>query len=139
MGQYEIYRKFYTFTFVNSGTTRVLFNPVFLSANTFVAGTVDVQSNTIVETGLNIIQNQTGIYYVDLNPSYYSTDVIYDLVWYVTYTNNLDENGAIHQLTTRFKINNVQYLGTPIGVEVQNNLLDIDVINNIINIEIIQN
>jgi hypothetical protein len=138
MGQYEIYRKFYEFTFQNSGTSRTLINPVFLSANTFVAGSADTQSNQIIETELNVSQSQTGIYYVDLNPVYYSTDVVYDLVWYVTYTNSSTENGAIHQLTTRFKINNVQYIGTPIGVDVETNIIGIDVMNNSLNIEIIQ-
>ena len=124
--QYEIYRKFYEFTYANSGTTRQLFNPVFLSANTFVAGTADTQSNQIVEAGLTISQSQLGIYYVDLAPVNYSTDIVYDLVWYVTYTNNLDENGAIHQLTTRFRINNVQIM-SELGIDVMNNTLIVEV------------
>ena len=138
--QYQIYRKFYYFTYSNSGKTTILFNPVFLSANTFVAGSADTQSNTIVETNLAVSQTQIGIYYVNLNPVYYSTDVVYDLVWYVTYTNNADENGTIHQLTTRFKINNIQFLSNPLSVDVLNNTLGIQIIENSnVSIDIINN
>ena len=105
LSQYRLYRKFYNFTVDNSGNTvHTLFDPVALSANTFVAGGSDSPSNSSIESNLGITRENAGIYYTDLSPYLYSTDNTYDLQWSVKYTNNVDDL-VVKNLTTRFRIN----------------------------------
>ena len=55
----------------------------------------------MIESGLSLIEEDTGLFYADLNPKLYSSDVTYDLVWYVKYTTSAPSN---KKLSTRFRI-----------------------------------
>jgi len=95
---FRLYRKIYCVS-KNTGQY-TLINPISLSASTYVAGTGDTESNSIIESNISITEENTGIYYADLDSSFYASDVTYDLVWYVQYTSDAPEK----KLTTRFRI-----------------------------------
>lgn len=77
-----------------------LIDPYLLSAETYVSGSGNTQSNTLIETSISIGQDSSGIYYADLNPKLYSNDFNYDIVWYVQYT----ETAPSKKLITRFRV-----------------------------------
>ena len=128
MGQIRLYRKIYcvNVTAPASGLTQTytLINPYSLSANTFVAGPLDIESNTSIEVGAPVSQESTGIYYTDLNPLLYATDVTYDLVWYIQYTSV----APIKKLTTRFRLNNQTGPAGEISIEIISNTLEIEIL-----------
>lgn len=128
MGQIRLYRKIYCVNVSAPATgltqTYTLINPYSLSANTFVAGSADTESNTAIESNTPVTQESTGIYYTDLNPLLYATDVTYDLVWYVQYTST----APIKKLTTRFRLNNQNGPSSEIGIEIINNSIKIEII-----------
>jgi len=102
MSLLRIYRKFYIITTSpNNGDDYNLIDPINLSAETYISGTGNTQSNTLIESGINIIQEESGIYYANLNPTLYAIDFNYDLVWYVQYTN---EAPLDKKLVTRFRV-----------------------------------
>lgn len=128
MGFIRLYRKIYCVNASANSTgitqSYTLINPTSISANTFVAGSADTESNTAIENNTPITQESTGIYYTDLNPQLYATDVTYDLVWYVQYT----MTAPIKKLTTRFRLNNQTGPGGEIGIEIMNNTLEIEIL-----------
>lgn len=126
MSQIKLYKKFYQFSVIRTGSTvdqnYVLFEPFTLSANTYVAGTGDTESNSLVESSLQITEDTFGVYYANLNPFLYASDITYDLVWYTKYT----ISAPIRKLSTRFRINvntvtnliEIEYINTPLEIEV---------------------
>jgi hypothetical protein len=135
MGQIKLYKKFYCVSIIRTGATAeqnyVLFDPYSLSANTYVAGSGATESPTQVEASLPISQESSGVYFADLNPSLYASDVTYDLVWFVGYTNLVTK-----KISTRFRINvntitnqiEIDYINTPLEIEILNSSIDIDVL-----------
>lgn len=81
MAVFRLYRKFYTINYNSGNETYTLLNPLSLSASTYV-------SNTLVEYNLTVVQESTGIYYVDLTPSNYNNQNAYELRWTVKYTSS---------------------------------------------------
>ncbi|GIV43981.1 MAG: hypothetical protein KatS3mg035_1104 [Bacteroidia bacterium] len=128
MGQIRLYRKIYSVSVLPNLTgnsqTYTLFNPYSLSASTFLAGSGDTESNTIVEYNTPITQESTGIYYTDLNPILYATDITYDLVWYIQYT----QISPTKKLTTRFRLNNQTGPSGEISIEIISNTLEIEIL-----------
>lgn len=135
MSQIQLYKKFYTVGIIRTGSTidqnYVLLNPYSLSANTYVAGTGATESATIIESALSILQESTGVYYTNLNPSSYASDVTYDLVWFVNYTSS----APVKKISTRFRINvniitnqiEIEYLNSPLEIEILNPTLEIEI------------
>lgn len=78
-----------------------LITPTSLSAATYVAGSADTTSTTLIEAALPLVEESSGVFYADLNPKLYSSDVTYDLVFYVKYTTTAPAN---RKLSTRFRI-----------------------------------
>lgn len=125
MSQIKLYKKFYCVNIIRTGVTAeqnyVLLNPYSLSANTYVAGTGATESLTQIESSLFISQESSGVYFADLNPSLYASDVTYDLIWFVGYTNSITK-----KISTRFRINvntitnqiEIDYINTPLEIEV---------------------
>ena len=101
MGMFRLYRKFYCVSTSGTGNTYTLITPTSVSAESYVAGTGGTNSNTLIETGLALTEEETGIFYADLDPTLYSSDVTYDLVFYVQYT---PEAPLDKKLITRFRI-----------------------------------
>jgi hypothetical protein len=136
MGEIRLYRKFYCISSLNGAQDYNLINPYSLSANTFVSGSANTQSNTSIETNIEITQSENGIYYVDLNPRLYAADVIYDLVWHVSYTSSAPNK----KLVTRFKINPIN-IGRSIDVEMsERNTIEIEYPgSSIIEVEVLGN
>lgn len=97
MGTLRLYKKFY----VVSNNVYTPITPVSVSAECYVAGTGGTNSNTLIQSGLTITEEEIGIFYTDLDPTKYSSDVTYDLVWYVQYTPTAPPN---KKLITRFRI-----------------------------------
>ena len=125
MGQIKLYKKFYCVNIIRTGATAeqnyVLLDPYSLSANTYVAGSGATESTTKIEPSILIMQESSGVYFADLNPSLYASDVTYDLVWFVGYNNLVTK-----KLSTRFRINvntitnqiEIDYVNTPLEIEV---------------------
>lgn len=126
MGQIRLYKKFYQVGIIRTGATidqnYVLLDPYSLSANTYVAGTGATESISLIEPSLPISQESTGVYFADLNPILYSSDITYDLVWFVNYINN----SPTKKISTRFRFNinsitnqiEIEYLNAPLEIEV---------------------
>lgn len=126
MSQIKLYKKFYTVSIIRTGNTidqtYVLLNPYALSANTYAAGTGDTESSSIIEFNLPISQENSGIYFADLNPFFYASDVTYDLIWFVNYTNT----SPLKKLSSRFRINvntvtnqlEIEYINFPLEIEI---------------------
>lgn len=138
MGEIRLYRKIYRVSFVNtpSGKTQsyTLFNPNSISASSYVAGIGGNESTTLIESNTPITQEEPGIYYTDLNPSLYATDITYDLVWYVNYTSIAPQK----KLTTRFRLNNQTGPSAEITSEIIGNQeISIEILSNTVEIEIL--
>lgn len=127
MGEIRLYRKIYcvSLTATPTGTTQTytLFNPNSITASSYVAGLNGNESATLIESNTPITQEETGIYYTDLNPNLYATDVTYDLVWYINYTSIAPQK----KLTTRFRMNN-QGVSGEISIEILSNTLEIEIL-----------
>lgn len=78
-----------------------LITPTSVRAESYVAGTGGTNSTTLIESGIPLTEEETGIFYADLNPTLYSSDVTYDLVFYVQYTPIAPVD---KKLITRFRI-----------------------------------
>jgi hypothetical protein len=128
MGEIRLYRKIYyvSLTATPNGTTQSynLFNPTSIAASSYVAGLNGNESATLIESNTPIVQEETGIYYTNLNPTLYATDVTYDLVWYIQYTNSAPEK----KLTTRFRLNNQSGPSGEISIEILSNTLEIEIL-----------
>jgi hypothetical protein len=127
MREIRLYRKIYCISVKDSEQTYTLINPFFLGANTFKAGTSNSQIPGEIETGLQITQESLGIFYVDLNPTLYSSDVTYDLVWYIKYT----QSAPVKKLATRFRIG-INSISGEITLEIVSNNIDIEIEDNAI-------
>jgi len=133
MGHIRLYRRFYRMVPAVSGDTvnqvYTLINPYQLTARVYIYNT-----SQLVETisSNNIVQESTGIYYVNLNHRLYSFDNTYDLVWNVNYT----EVAPLKRLKTTFKIQPV-VIGSDIEVEHKQNIFDVEIEQQEFEIEII--
>jgi hypothetical protein len=127
MGEIRLYRKIYcvSLTATPTGTTQTytLFNPNSITASSYVAGLNGNESATLIESNTPITQEEVGIYYTDLNPNLYASDVTYDLVWYINYTDIAPQK----KLTTRFRMNN-QGVSGEISIEILSNTLEIEIL-----------
>lgn len=113
MGVLRLYRKIYC---IDTATNQyTLISPTSLSASTYVAGTGGTESTTLIESSISLTEEETGIFYADLTPTLYASDVTYDLVWYVKYTSEAPEK----KLTTRFRIKPFNVAGQ-VDFEIEN-------------------
>lgn len=136
MGQIKLYKKFYSVVIIRTGTTidqtYILLDPFALSTNTYVATTGATESTTLIESTLPITQESTGVYFAELSPNLYASDVTYDLIWFVNYTNNT----LIKKLSTRFRINantitnslEIEFLNSPLEIELNESTIEIEVL-----------
>lgn len=128
MGQIRLYRKIYCLglTATPTGTTQTytLIDPYQISSSSFVAGSGATESNILIESNTPIFQDATGIYYTDLNPNLYATDITYDLVWFIVYLQGSPQK----KLTTRFKLNNQTGTSGEISIEILSNTLEIEIL-----------
>ncbi len=81
MAVIRLYRRFYKIDANRAGDTYSLIDPTSISAATYLKDT-----ENLVESVSTINRESQGIYYVDLNPNYYSFESTYDLKWTVQYT-----------------------------------------------------
>ena len=137
MGEIRLYRKLYCvgLTPTATGTTQTytLVDPYSILASSFIAGSGATESNTLIEYHTQIYQDDVGIFYTDLDPTLYATDVTYDLVWYIQYTDSAPEK----KLTTRFRLNN-QSVSSEISTEIlSNQQVSIEILSNTLEIEIL--
>ena len=127
MGEIRLYRKIYcvSLTATPTGTTQTytLFNPNSITASSYIAGLNGNESATLIESNTPITQEEVGIYYTDLNPNLYASDVTYDLVWYINYIDIAPQK----KLTTRFRMNN-QGVSGEISIEILSNTLEIEIL-----------
>lgn len=100
MGVLRLYKKFYCIADAGVSDIYSLITPTSLSAATYVAGTGGTPSSTLIETGITLVEEEPGIFYADLTATKYSSDITYDLAWYVQYT----PTAPNRRLVTRFRI-----------------------------------
>jgi len=135
MGELKLYKKFYNVKIIRTGSTLqqdyILINPYSLSATTFTSGSGDTESNSIIENLVSISNTSTGIYFADLNPNLYASDITYDLVWFIKYT----ETAPIKKINTRFRIN-TNFVTNQIEFEIIKYPLEIEIINDSFEIDI---
>lgn len=101
MGILRIYRKFYCVSTRSNPHTYTLITPTSVSASTYVAGVGGNESSTLIESNLPLVEEETGIFYADMDPELYAEDVTYDLVFYVQYTPSAPSG---KKLPVRFRI-----------------------------------
>jgi hypothetical protein len=101
MSTIRLYRKFYHVTTTGGVNNYTLFTPTSVSAECYISGTGGTNSTTLIQSGLTITEEEIGIFYTDLDPTKYSSDITYDLVWYIQYTPSAPAN---KKLITRFRI-----------------------------------
>lgn len=117
MANIRIYKQFYKFSNIGSGTTiQNLIDPYYLSASTIIT------SGTSVIEEIIPTQESLGIYYADLDPNLYSFSNTYDINWYVNYVNG----APIKKLITRFKVNPIN-IGSDIEIQIINNPIEIEI------------
>jgi hypothetical protein len=128
MGEVRLYRKIYyvSLTATPTGTTQSynLFDPTSITASSYVAGLNGNESATLIEGNTPITQEETGIYYTNLDPDLYAADITYDLVWYINYTNIAPQK----KLTTRFRLNNIASVSRELSIEILSNTLEIEIL-----------
>lgn len=119
MPKLRIYKEFYrinVFDGVNDNYT--LIDPHSISAET-----VDFNTNAFVES-LNVVQESTGNYYIEITPSLYIYPNIYQFRWYVQYLNN----GITKLLRTKFIFDPInQNIITELDIELYNNALTYEI------------
>ena len=126
-GVIQIYRRFRVLTFSNSGSTTVenytAINPTSLTADVYnVTG-----GNTLVESGATVTNQETGLYFADLNELLYNSDNDYEVYWNVKY----NDDSPVKLQYTRFKFKMAPVVGREIEVEILNNKpLEFTVVNN---------
>lgn len=108
MANLRLYRDIYC---ISPTGVYTLINPVSLSANSYNA------SFSALTENLNVVQESTGRYFVDLNPILYSFSDVFFVEWYVVY----DSNSPIKKLYTRFKLNPYNIGGSGLEIELANN------------------
>jgi hypothetical protein len=101
MGLLRLYRKFYCVATSGASNTYTPLTPTSVTASSFIAGTGGTESTTLIEDNIILIEEEVGIFYADLTPELYSSEVTYDLVFYVQYT---PQAPVDKKLTTRFRI-----------------------------------
>jgi hypothetical protein len=120
MAVFRLYRKIYVINYSIGNTNYTLINPFSISANTYI-------SNVLVESNLNVVQESTGVYYVDLNPSLYNNQNVYELRWFIKYVNNSTEK----ILQTLFMYESTSpdqlYVFGEIGYELENNSVEFEI------------
>jgi len=118
MANLTISKDFYRIDHVllNSADTYTLFNPLSLSAITYIAS-----SSTVIET-CTIYNEAVGKYYVNITPTRYAVDSTYELKWYVIY----NSMSPVKTLTTRFRLNLTNISGS-VEVEAMSQMFDVEV------------
>ena len=137
MGLLRIYRKFFYVSTATLPHTYTLFTPTNLSAATYVAGAGGEESSSLIESAITLVEEELGIFYANLNPNLYSSDVTYDLVFYVQYTPEAPSN---KRLPVRFRIKTIN-LVSQLDYDINNSsLFEVEVYDsNSIGIKILDN
>jgi len=128
----RLYRRFYKIEATLDSDTYSLINPEIVSVKAYLKGT-----STLVESISTVVQESTGVYYVDLNLNLYSVDNSYDLIWAVKYVLGSPEKN----LKTSFRLNysdasetiyiqnlETEVISYPIETEILNKPIEIELI-----------
>jgi hypothetical protein len=67
MGILRLYRKFYCVSTNDTPESYTLITPTSITASSFIAGTGGTESLTMIETGIPLTEEETGIFYADLD------------------------------------------------------------------------
>jgi hypothetical protein len=113
----NIYRRFYNFV-VNEdeSTSYSSFDPYGISASTRNVS----QGNATVELNVTVTRVGVGRYYADLTSSSYNTDDIYEVVWYVQYTEEAPEQVLYTQFQYPYATDPTVRIIGRIGLEMEN-------------------
>jgi hypothetical protein len=126
MGVLRLYRDIYRVN-INTltGDTYTLIDPISITSSSYIRN-----SSNVIESPTPIMES-TGIYYAELNPTFYTFSDIYELRWSVVYI-----TGAPTKiLTTRFRMKPMNVTGG-VTVDVIDNELVLETGHNQIIIEI---
>lgn len=129
MAVIRLYKKFYRINANRIGDLYSLINPTSIVADTYLR-----DSTTIIESSITITKESDGVYYADLNPSFYSYNNIYDLKWTVKYLGY----SPTKILITSFKLNPINISGGgEIYAEIENQIIETEIQNQIIEVIIL--
>lgn len=109
MGEIKLYRQIKCFQTDKNGN---------ISKNNFI-DPVSISASTKTENGSSIIEEPTikkessGVYFVQLDPNFYSSDITYFLNWFVKYFSD----SPMKKLPTKFRIN-PNIIGQDIDIEI---------------------
>lgn len=148
MGLLRLYKKFYCVSTYGSENAYTFITPYSISASSFISGTGGTESTTIIESDIPLTEEEIGIFYAELNPVLYSSDITYDLVFLIQYTINapLDK-----KISSRFRIKTyniaselefelIDNSGTSIEIlDGNGNVIDVQIQNNEINLDLSSN
>jgi len=114
MATIRLYRRFYHIISDGVNESYNLIDPNYLSANVYIK-----DSATLVESISIITKESNGVYYVDLNPIFYTYSNTYDLKWLIQYL----PNKSYKNLITSFRINPIN-ISTQIDTDVTENEIE---------------
>ena len=93
MADIRLYREIYRINQVSSGQSYTLINPYVITASV-----LDITTSITIESP-TVVNESTGVYYVDLTPNLYTQGDTYELLWSLTYL----VNTSIKVVKTRFQ------------------------------------
>lgn len=93
MADIRLYREIYRINQASSGQSYTLINPYVITASV-----LDITTSLIIESP-TVVNESTGVYYVDLTPNLYTQGDTYELLWSLTYL----VNTSIKVVKTRFQ------------------------------------
>jgi len=128
MAVIRLYRRFYKINGSRAGDSYSLINPTSISAIVYIKDT-----STVVESVSTINKESDGIYFVDLNPIYYSYENAYDLKWTVGYLPSTN----LKTLTTSFKLNPINIYAGNISAEINEQEIECKIDSQIIEVIIL--
>jgi len=101
MGFLRFYKKFYCVSTAGTSDTYTLITPTSVTASAYIAGTGGTESSTVIQNNVIVVEEETGIFYANLDATLYASDVTYDLVFFVQYTPEAPLN---KKLSVRFRV-----------------------------------
>ena len=125
MAVIRLYRKFYKIDSSKAGDLYNLIDISIKNAKTYLKDTI-----VLVEENPIITRESKGVYYVDLNPTFYSYDKTYELRWAIQYT---DDFLSLKTLKTYFKLNPIN-IASEIETNVENQEIYTEIENQIIEV-----
>lgn len=130
MAQLRLYRRIYSIQIIKTGST-IDQNYILVDPTSINASTQPISNPGITLENLSVSRESLGVYFVDLNPNFYTWEEIYNITWVVNYTPTSSQK----KLLTSFKLHPIN-IGSEIELEIINSNIELEIINNTLDIDI---